>query len=91
MASIMFWADLSKDRDLPLYGHCGLGFTIRLWLDDFCEPPIADPHDGWCGEGRLITVPYPIKQLVTPRQAGSFGNENADAGGGGLLRAHAPQ
>jgi len=25
---------------------------FRLRLDDFCEPPIADPHDGWCGEGR---------------------------------------
>jgi hypothetical protein len=21
----------------------------RLRPDDFCEPPIADPHDGWCG------------------------------------------
>jgi len=50
-----------KGRDLPLYGHCGSGFTIRSRPDDFCEPPIADPHDGWCGEGRLNTVPYPIR------------------------------
>ena len=35
---------------------------FRLRPDDFCEPPIADPHDGWCGEGRLNTVPYPIRQ-----------------------------
>jgi len=28
--------------------------------DDFRELPRADPHEGWCGEGRLITVPYPI-------------------------------
>ena len=25
------------------------------------EPPIADPHDGWCGEDGLDTRPYPIK------------------------------
>ena len=24
------------------------------------EPPGADPHAGWCGEGRLETGPYPI-------------------------------
>ena len=33
---------------------------IRLRPDDFREPPITDPYDGWCGEGRLTTVPYPI-------------------------------
>ena len=43
-----------------LFAHCGFRLTIRLRPDNFCEPPIADPHDGWCGEGRLITVPYPI-------------------------------
>jgi hypothetical protein len=32
--------------------------------DDFCEPPIADPHDGWCGEGRLNAVPYPIRYVI---------------------------
>jgi hypothetical protein len=29
-----------------LFAHCGFRFTIRLRPDDFCEPPIADPHDG---------------------------------------------
>jgi hypothetical protein len=24
------------------------------------EPPGADPHAGWCGEGRLEAGPYPI-------------------------------
>ena len=42
------------------YAHCGSGFTIRLRPDDFYEPPRADPHAWWCGEGRLNTVPYPI-------------------------------
>jgi hypothetical protein len=44
----------------------GCGFNVRLRPDDFCEPPIGDPHDGWCGEGRLITVPYPIKPVFWP-------------------------
>ncbi len=26
----------------------------------FCEPPGADPHARWCGEGELETPPYPI-------------------------------
>jgi hypothetical protein len=34
-----------KSRGLLPYVHCGLGFTIRLRPDNFCEPPIADPHD----------------------------------------------
>jgi hypothetical protein len=34
--------------------------VLSLPKDDFREPPGADPHAGWCGEGRLITVPYPI-------------------------------
>jgi hypothetical protein len=37
---------------------------IRLRPDDFCEPPIADPHDGWCGGWGLITPGYPIMLLV---------------------------
>ena len=58
------WAtSFCKGRGLRLYGHCGSGFTIRLRPDDFCEPPVADPHDGWCGEGRLNTVPYPIRKI----------------------------
>jgi len=50
----------SNSRGLSLFAHCGFRFTIRLRPDNFCEPPRADPHAGWCGEGRLITVPYPI-------------------------------
>jgi hypothetical protein len=49
-----------QDQGLVLYAHCGSGFTIRLSPDDFYEPPRADPHAWWCGEGRLKTVPYPI-------------------------------
>jgi hypothetical protein len=39
------------------------------WIDDtheanrvspVDEPPGADPHAGWCGEGRLEAGPYPI-------------------------------
>jgi hypothetical protein len=29
------------------------------------EPPGADPHAGWCGEGRLEAGPYPIGPLLT--------------------------
>jgi hypothetical protein len=36
---------------------------FRLRPDDFCETPRADPHPGCCGEGRLITVPYPIMRI----------------------------
>ncbi|TAL63079.1 MAG: hypothetical protein EPN88_12710 [Bacteroidetes bacterium] len=45
--------------------RCGLDL---IWLrpDDFREPPIADPHDGWCGEGRLNAVPYPIYARIIP-------------------------
>ncbi len=38
---------------------------IRLRPDDFYETPIADPHDGCCGEGRLNAVPYPIYAAVS--------------------------
>ena len=55
-------AQHNKARRFERQG-CGLGFTIRLRPDDFREPPIADPHDVWCGEGRLITVPYPISRF----------------------------
>ncbi len=34
--------------------------SIRLRPDNFREPPGADPHAGWCGEGRFNAVPYPI-------------------------------
>ena len=29
----------------------------------FREPPGADPHARWCGEGELETPPYPIRPL----------------------------
>jgi hypothetical protein len=38
--------------------------VLSLPKDDFREPPIADPHDGWCGEGRLNAVPYPIRRAL---------------------------
>ena len=37
---------------------------FRLRPDDFREPPRADPHAGWCGEGRLNAVPYPISAPI---------------------------
>jgi hypothetical protein len=49
-----------EERPFDPVKNCGSGFTIRLRLDNFREPPRADPHAGWCGEERLITVPYPI-------------------------------
>src|SRR5450756_317613 len=51
-----------KTKGFFHYAHCGLGFTIRPRPDDFYEPPRADPHAWWCGEGRLKAVPYPIGQ-----------------------------
>ena len=35
---------------------------IRSRLDSLREPPLADPHEGWCGEGELKSPPYPIGQ-----------------------------
>ena len=29
------------------------------------EPPSADPHARWCGEGGLDTRPYPISRFST--------------------------
>ena len=39
--------------------------VLSLPKGDFCEPPIADPHDGWCGEGWLNTAPYPIRSYLS--------------------------
>jgi hypothetical protein len=36
---------------------------IRSRLDSLREPPLADPHEGWCGEGELKSPPYPIRQF----------------------------
>ena len=38
---------ISKRRGSFPYAHCGFRFTIRPRPDDFCEPPITDPYDGW--------------------------------------------
>ncbi len=40
--------------------------ALRGTPEDRCvlcsrEPPGADPHAGWCGEGRLKAGPYPIR------------------------------
>ncbi len=43
--------------------RCGLDL-IRLRPDDFREPPIADPHDGWCGGWGLTTPGYPISLVL---------------------------
>ncbi|MCU7833143.1 MAG: hypothetical protein KZQ56_11260, partial [gamma proteobacterium symbiont of Lucinoma myriamae] len=32
------------------------------------EPPIADPHDGWCGGCRRETCGYPIEYLIYPQE-----------------------
>ncbi len=53
----------------------GLVSLRTLWIgihypatapDDFFEPPRADPHAWWCGEGRLITALYPISPPSAP-------------------------
>ena len=55
----------------PILGHTQSAKHLQHEQDGFprsscmrtplAGPPIADPQDGWCGEGRLITVPYPIR------------------------------
>ncbi|MCU7801354.1 MAG: penicillin-binding protein activator LpoB, partial [gamma proteobacterium symbiont of Lucinoma myriamae] len=41
------------------------------------EPPIADPHDGWCGGCRRETCGYPIndKQSANVYLSGAFNNK----------------
>jgi hypothetical protein len=39
---------------------CGLTSITRLRLGSFWEPPSADPHARWCGEGERKTPPYPF-------------------------------
>lgn len=36
------------------------GFITRLPSDSLCEPPIADPHEGWSGGWGAKTSGYPI-------------------------------
>ncbi len=40
----------------------GLVSLKDIWINIHygSEPPIADPHDGWCGGWRLETSGYPI-------------------------------
>jgi hypothetical protein len=40
--------------------HNGISLHSRPRPDNFRERPDAKPHSGWCGWGRLITVPYAI-------------------------------
>ena len=44
----------------PKLLRCQYWSLTQARPDDFCKPPIADPHDGWCVEGWLITIPCPI-------------------------------
>ena len=44
---------------------CSQPFALQIgYTGSMCnplgEPPGADPHAGWCGEGRLEAGPYPI-------------------------------
>ena len=44
----------------------GAGLCTIVGVGARCsnEPPGADPHAGWCGEGRLAAGPYPIRGHV---------------------------
>ena len=46
-----------------------------------CEPPCADPHAGWCGEGGLITRLYPIHPLLGALPEGALGSATQDGEG----------
>jgi RNA-directed DNA polymerase len=45
-------------RDLWLQAH---GYACNCRVRRGREPPSADPHARWCGEGGLNTRPYPIR------------------------------
>jgi len=45
-------------RDLWMKVH---GYACERRVLPSCEPPSADPHARWCGEGGLNTRPYPIR------------------------------
>ena len=36
-------------------------FITRLRSGYLCEPPLADPHEGWCGGWGVKTPGYPIQ------------------------------
>ncbi len=44
----------------------GLLSLKTLWasLPEFVEPPDADPHVRWCGEGVSKGRPYPIRRFL---------------------------
>ena len=44
-------ASSRSDLGEKVCAHCRLDL-VRLRPDDFYEPHITDPYDGWCGEGR---------------------------------------
>jgi hypothetical protein len=63
--TVVYQKNIYRIRGLFVYVHCGLGFIIRLRPDDFYEPPRAEPHAWWCGEGRLNAVSYPIRSCFS--------------------------
>ena len=51
-----------RENQKPLLGHYGV--NRPLCFNHFQEPPLADPHEGWCGGWRLDTSGYPISSLL---------------------------
>ena len=47
---------ISSVSMVSLYFLC----ISRVFPGSFSEPPGADPHAGWCGEGERKAHPYPI-------------------------------
>ena len=75
LASVAVKGDASRD-DERLVEDTGAGeypqpldegsrLRLRTRVRSVHEPPGADPHAGWCGEGRLDAGPYPIGRRVT--------------------------
>jgi hypothetical protein len=59
-------ADALRPHKIPatdrqrLYAYMRRSLIARLRLGSLWEPPGADLHAGWCGEGERKTPPYPI-------------------------------
>jgi len=57
---------------LPLGSICSYRLFKEPWVDTFIrlrpdylrEPPSADPHARWCGEGELKSPTYPIRHIL---------------------------